>query len=220
MLSADQALQNAKNTFNWTVGMCDNFVANMYGYSNSGYDTALVHWQSLPSQDKHPGDMNAPAGALMFWGGGNGHVAISDGNGGIYSTDIPSSGVVSNVSASYPGNVWRKPYLGWSTPYFQGDQGQTGPPGSPVQQTFSWTDPFGIGGDIEGAIGGSIADGLKGAIITGTAGFGSSLIKWSIWIGEFLMGLLIMGFSLYLFAKGTRLEAHVRRGIPAASNTI
>jgi hypothetical protein len=109
--------------------MCDNFVANMYGYSSSGYSTAMVHWNSIPQGDKHPGDWNAPAGALMFWGGGMGHVAISDGNGGIVSTDMPGAGQVSTVSRDTPTTKWGKPYLGWTVPYFQGQAGTVAPVG-------------------------------------------------------------------------------------------
>lgn len=125
MLTASQALSKASSTAHWAVGMCDNFVANMFGYTSSGYPTAANHWASIPGNDKHPGDMNAPAGALMFWGGGAGHVAISDGSGGIFTTDYPTSGVVSHVSAGVISGQWGKPYLGWSVPVFQGQVGST-----------------------------------------------------------------------------------------------
>lgn len=203
MLTVSEALQKAANTANWTVGMCDNFVANMYGFANSGYDSATVHWASLPANDKHPGDTNAPAGALMFWGGGYGHVAISDGKGGIYSTDIPSAGVVGHVSASYVSRVWGKPYLGWSVPYFQGQSDNVGP-ASPVQQTVD-LNPL----DIPGEIGAGLGNGFKSAITTGIAGLGTSLIKWGVWGGEFLFGFLLIGIGLLLLVKGTRLETHV-----------
>lgn len=123
MLSGSQALANAAKTTRWAVGMCDNFVANMFGYSSSGYPTASNHWSSIPGNEKHPGDLNAPAGALMFWGGGAGHVAISDGHGGIFSTDYPTSGMVSHVDAGVISGKWGKPYLGWSVPVFQGQDG-------------------------------------------------------------------------------------------------
>jgi hypothetical protein len=122
MTSAADAIAKAKGTFRWAVGMCDNFVANMYGYSSSGYSTALVNWNSTPSGLKHPGDPNAPAGALMFWDGGDGHVAISLGNGSIISTDISGNGTVSTVPASAISDKWGKRYLGWSYPYFQGHE--------------------------------------------------------------------------------------------------
>jgi hypothetical protein len=132
MLSAQQALAKATSVTAWTIGMCDNFVANMYGYGSSGYVDAITHWNSIPSNLQHPGDQNAPAGALMFWGGGRGHVAISDGAGGIYSTDQPSPGRVSHVPASYITNGWGKPYLGWTPPVFQGQTGQVGAAGTAV----------------------------------------------------------------------------------------
>lgn len=135
MLSATQALSNAANTSKWAVGMCDNFVANMFGYQNSGFVTAVDHWQATPSADKHPGDMAAPAGALMFWGGGQGHVAISDGQGNIYTTDTPSPGIVSKVPADYPTTKWGKAYLGWAQPYFNGVAGAVGGGGGVQMQS-------------------------------------------------------------------------------------
>jgi hypothetical protein len=123
MLSPNDALKKAASTTRWAIGMCDNFVANMFGYSSSGYPTAANHWNSIPAQDKHPGDTNAPAGALVFWGGGAGHVAIADGSGGVFSTDYPTSGEVSHVAQSTITKQWGKPYLGWSLPVFQGQVG-------------------------------------------------------------------------------------------------
>lgn len=121
-----QALSKAAATAHWTARMCDNFVANLYGYAASGFNTALDHWNSTPGNLKHPGDFNAPAGALMFWGGGAGHVAISDGQGGIYSTDMPSTGDVGHVPATTISQQWGKPYLGWAMPYFNGQGGNVG----------------------------------------------------------------------------------------------
>lgn len=144
MTTFTDAVAKAQATAAWTVGMCDNFVANMYGYSSSGYSTALAHWNSIPTGDKHPGDMNAPAGALMFWGGGMGHVAISDGKGGIITTDMPNPGNVSTVPADSPSTKWGKPYLGWSVPYFQGQAGTVGaasyvsPSGNAAPASFNW----------------------------------------------------------------------------------
>lgn len=165
MFSPSQALQKAAATTRWAVGMCDNFVANMFGYSASGYPTAINHWNSIPANEKHPGDMNAPAGALMFWGGGSaGHVALSDGHGGIFSTDYPSPGVVSHVSASVIGSQWHKPYLGWSIPVFQGQTGSTGAvqasdTSGVAQQAASVADPGGaLLSVITGAFGGDIKD--------------------------------------------------------------
>lgn len=130
MLSSyGQALAKAQATASWAVGMCDNFVANMYGLTASGYTTAISHWNSIPSQYKHPGDGNPPAGALVFWSGGSngfGHVAISDGKGYIYSTDMPHSGNVGHVPLSQISNQWGLKYQGWAEPYFGGQVVGTG----------------------------------------------------------------------------------------------
>ncbi|HEY6019822.1 MAG TPA: hypothetical protein VIY48_07925 [Candidatus Paceibacterota bacterium] len=187
MLSPSQALQKASKTTRWAVGMCDNFVANMFGYSASGYPTAANHWNSIPSNDKHPGDYSAPAGALMFWGGGAGHVAISDGNGGIFSTDYPSAGQVSHVSASVIAETWKKPYLGWSVPVFQGQVGT-------VSQAGLGTADVSSPGDIGKAIGGSI----PGLPSVGTSFINSLLSGFETDLKDLLerLGLMVLGFIL------------------------
>lgn len=115
-----QALAKCAATRTWTPDMCGQFCAAMYGFGSSGYNTALVQWNSIPARDKHPGDVYAPAGMLLFWGVGQGHVAISDGDGGCWSIDISGPGTVSRVPASLIASRWGKPYLGWTTPVFQG----------------------------------------------------------------------------------------------------
>jgi hypothetical protein len=119
-VTAAQALAKCAVTRTWAQDMCGQFCAAMYGFGSSGYNTALVQWNSIPGKDKHPGDVNAPAGMLLFWGIGQGHVAISDGVGGCWSIDISGPGTVTRVPASMITTKWGKPYLGWSTPYFQG----------------------------------------------------------------------------------------------------
>lgn len=194
MLSPNQALQKASSTTKWAVGMCDNFVANMFGYSASGYPTAANHWNSIPSDYKHPGDMNAPAGALMFWGGGAGHVAISDGNGGIFSTDYPSAGQVSHVSASVITETWKKPYLGWSVPVFQGQVGTVSQAGYGV--------PIPGLGTVQIPSLGDIGKGLQG-VVPGLPGVGTSFINslvsgFGTDLKDLLerLGLMILGFIL------------------------
>jgi hypothetical protein len=119
-VTAAQALAKCAATKTWTPDMCGQFCASMYGFGSSGYATALVQWNSIPAKDKHPGDANAPAGMLLFWGIGQGHVAISDGAGGAWSIDISGAGTVTRVPAGLITSRWGKPYLGWSTPVFQG----------------------------------------------------------------------------------------------------
>lgn len=168
MLTPQQAVQKASDTTRWAIGMCDNFVANMFGYNASGYPTAINHWNSIPSQDKHPGDMNAPAGALMFWGGGSaGHVALSDGHGGIFTTDYPQAGMVSHVDSSVISKSWGKPYLGWSLPVFQGQVGSVADASFtiPVPGTGGITVPTSPG-DIAGSVGSATINALSSAFGT------------------------------------------------------
>lgn len=134
MLSPSQAIKNALATTRNAVGMCDKWVAQYYGYSSSGYTTAAVHWNSIPPGDKHPGDTNPPAGALVFWTGGSsgaGHVALSLGGGKIISTDYPRSGITSQTDINAITNGWGEHYAGWSTPVFQGQVSQASFPASP-----------------------------------------------------------------------------------------
>lgn len=119
---ATTALARAHNTTHWHVGWCDNFVANMYGYVDSGYNTALSHWNAIPKALKHPGDRNAPPGALLFFGGTpDGHVEFGTGGESTISTDINGDGTVgpSSISDTTAGR-WHLTYLGWASPVFQG----------------------------------------------------------------------------------------------------
>lgn len=127
MLSPTAAIQKALGTSRNDPGMCDKWVASYYGYSSSGYATAIAHWNAIPVTDKHPNDVNAPAGALVFWSGGSsgaGHVALSLGGGKIVSTDYPRSGITSATTIDAISNGWGEHYQGWATPVFQGQVSQ------------------------------------------------------------------------------------------------
>lgn len=106
------------------VGACDHYVALAYGWPNSGSTTALVHWQTIPTSLHYQGA--APQGALMFWSTGwAGHVAISDGSDGVYSTDASSSGYTAGIYGHVAKAVidhWG-PFLGWTPPLFPGHVG-------------------------------------------------------------------------------------------------
>jgi GH25 family lysozyme M1 (1,4-beta-N-acetylmuramidase) len=112
-------------TTRWAEGMCGQFCARMYGYSASGYVDALAQWNRTPSRLKHPGGLDPEPGALVFWGGGSaghGHVAVADGAGFCWSIDIAGAGTVSRVPVVQIHAQWGLPYLGWSRPYFQGQE--------------------------------------------------------------------------------------------------
>lgn len=96
----------------WTR-WCDEFCAMAYGFGGSGYNTALDHWNQVGGGSTA---FPPPNGALHFWGGGAGHVAIDAGNNQIYSTDILGAGKVYKVPIGDIASIWGKPYLGWLAP--------------------------------------------------------------------------------------------------------
>lgn len=93
------------------IRMCQRFVRSAFG-SPGGAPTALAAWAA--AQYKHKSG-TPPPGAAVFWGGGSaGHVAISAGNGMVYSTDVKEPGKVDLVSMDYITKQWGKPLLGWT----------------------------------------------------------------------------------------------------------
>jgi hypothetical protein len=192
--AAAKAINKAKSTTRWAVGMCDNFVANVYGFSSSGYATALANWNATPANLKHPGDMQAPAGALMYWGGGDGHVALSTGDGNIVSTDIGGNGTVTTAPASAITSKWGKPYLGWSYPYFQGKEA-TNALGSYTGSTSATNaDQAGFIDTINPE---NIAKGFVSEIIKPFEDL-MSLIVWGV---ECLAGIALIGLGIYITVR-------------------
>lgn len=192
MTTAAQAIAKAKGVTRWAVGMCDNFVANMYGFSASGYNTAVDNWKATPASLKHAGDMNAPAGALMYWGGGDGHVAISLGNGSIVSTDIGGMGTVTTAPATAITTKWGKSYLGWAYPYFQGKEAtSTLGPWSGSTSVSNAADQTGFLSDIN-------PDNLaKGFLNAFEAPF-ESFLSYIVWGMETAFGLALAGIGIYV----------------------
>jgi hypothetical protein len=94
-----------------TAGWCARWSVGAYGRLNSGYSTAWTMYGAFRSMGlTHTG--NAPAGAFVFFqaarvNGWGGHVAISDGAGGMITT---STSNIKHTSLSYAG----APYVGWS----------------------------------------------------------------------------------------------------------
>lgn len=109
------AIDQVKNPSQGWAYLCLSFVTHAYGRS-SGAPTASAMWSGLSSKRKHPGDVDAPAGALMFWGPN--HVAISLGNRMLISTDVLGSGRAFVVSYATMQSVWNLDYLGWAEPDF------------------------------------------------------------------------------------------------------
>jgi GH25 family lysozyme M1 (1,4-beta-N-acetylmuramidase) len=122
--SVAEVLSRCRSTGTWTVGMCGQFCASMYGYGASGYVDALTQWRRTPLDLRHTGRAEQP-GSLLFWAGGSaghGHVAIADGTGGCWSIDILGAGTVGRVPVDQITQQWGLPYLGWTQPYFQGQE--------------------------------------------------------------------------------------------------
>ena len=113
------AAEAAHQTQDWT-DLCDHFSGIAWGLPHSGSLTAREHWLAIPANRKHPGDHNAPDGALKFYGvtsQGQGHVTIAK-SGGEYTTDRIKAGA---VAWAPPGtDFWGLPYLGWADPVFPG----------------------------------------------------------------------------------------------------
>jgi hypothetical protein len=104
----------------WWADRCLNFVAQAYGWRDSGIRRAVEHYLIQPSNMRFRGDHDAPAGALMFWATGHrsGHVALSLGGGLIASTDIRRRGRIDVVESTAPEQIWGARYLGWTVPNF------------------------------------------------------------------------------------------------------
>ncbi|CAM5271836.1 hypothetical protein BOQ63_000530 (plasmid) [Streptomyces viridifaciens] len=112
--------------------MCDNFVAQSYGWGSSGSETANVHWQRLvASGDAHPGDNTPPAGALLFYDTGSnaGHVALYLGNDMVASNDIAGDGLIGiRPRTDFTNGTWHLRYRGWAQPAFPSAAGSTSLP--------------------------------------------------------------------------------------------
>lgn len=188
MLSPTQAIKNALGTSRNPVGMCDHQVGVYYGYSSSGYATAIAHWNAISGADKHPGDLNPPAGALVFWSGGSsgaGHVALSLGGGKIVSTDYPRAGITSTTTIDAISNGWGEHYMGWSKPVFQGQVNQASFPSNPASS----------GNMVGGVLGGSsVLDFLTG-------GFGTDVKDLAERAGIILFGGILILVGLITMNK-------------------
>jgi TP901 family phage tail tape measure protein len=92
--------------------LCLQFVRSAFGVGPRDKN-ATTGW--LNAKYKHrqtPGA--APPGVPLWWGGGDGHVALSLGHGRIISTDIKRHGHADFAKAADVTHGWGKPYYGWS----------------------------------------------------------------------------------------------------------
>ncbi|GGU39427.1 peptidase M23 [Streptomyces violascens] len=99
---------------------CLAFTAIVYGWSFSGVDYAIDHYQVVPKDMRHDGDRHPPPGALMYWTTGHraGHIAVYVGNGKVASNDILRVGYIDVVPAELFESKWGAHYVGWTPPFF------------------------------------------------------------------------------------------------------
>ncbi|WP_240796302.1 C40 family peptidase [Streptomyces sp. RFCAC02] len=127
---AVNAARRAVDQTGW-YRMCDQFVAQAYGYRNSGSHTANAHWDRLVEAGlTHPGDNSPPPGALLFYDTGQsaGHVALYLGDDQVASNDIldihPGEGRIAIVPRhQLTDGLWQLNYRGWAEPGFPGAGG-------------------------------------------------------------------------------------------------
>lgn len=101
----------------WT-GWCEVF-AEQAEHSQI-FGSAYLDYLAEKSANRiHYPDANPPAGALVFYGGGNGngHVAVSIGNGQEIGTYGPDSTGRNYPIMQYGVTSLRNPYLGWAVPF-------------------------------------------------------------------------------------------------------
>jgi hypothetical protein len=109
------AVSNARDVANYDVGMCLKYVRAEAWEIGSLYGDAIDAWYG--AVDRHPGDRTPPLGAPMFYEGGNhGHivVCVKADTESMRSTDMPSSGKISENDLDWPVNNWGVKYLGWT----------------------------------------------------------------------------------------------------------
>jgi hypothetical protein len=94
-------------------GLCEMAAENAFG-TNGVYVSAMADWNDAVARGTaHPGDLNPPRGALVFWNisAPNGHVGVARGDGTFVATSV--NGAIGSATLPYYSN-----YLGWSMPNF------------------------------------------------------------------------------------------------------
>lgn len=131
----------------YKAGQCLAHVNNWLNTPHLGGDAA-GSWAH--AKHKHTDD-NPPAGAAVFWTGGSsghGHIALSEGNGTISTTDYPKTGHTGiGVSIHMPKDHWGLHYAGWTSDLNGVDIPGlvTDPPKPPKYVDFPGADAFVVG---------------------------------------------------------------------------
>jgi hypothetical protein len=99
-----------RRTGGW-VGLCLKFSRMAAGAPGGVYD---AHTGWARARYRHTKG-TPPRGAIVWWHGGkHGHVAVSAGNGYVYSTDVVVHGQVRRCKISLIRQRWGQRYMGWS----------------------------------------------------------------------------------------------------------
>jgi hypothetical protein len=117
--NACQAIAHARNRSKYPADSCLNFVAQMYGWANTGWRSPVGMWRNIRPALRHRKGSNPPAGALAIWKTSNplGHIALVTRNG-VISTDVRRRGRVNEVRLHWITKNWNATYLGWVMPHF------------------------------------------------------------------------------------------------------
>jgi hypothetical protein len=80
------------------------------------YADADAFWAAVPARHRHAWSNNPPKGAVVYWRvGAHGHVALSNGEGEIWGSDLPNQGLVGKTSIHTPRAKWGATPVGWSS---------------------------------------------------------------------------------------------------------
>jgi CHAP domain len=117
--NACQAIAHARHRSSYPPDSCLNFVAQMYGWRNTGWRSPTGMWRNIRPRLRHRKNTNPPAGALAIWRTSNrlGHIGLVT-RSGVISTDVPRRGHVNEVRLKWITKNWHATYLGWVMPYF------------------------------------------------------------------------------------------------------
>jgi hypothetical protein len=111
--SGAAAVSNARQVGTYPPGYCLKYVRAEAWRIGGLYASAIDAWYG--AIDRHPGDRNPPLGAPCFYSGGQyGHIVVWTNQPDMRSTDMPSSGLVSEGDLDWPVNHWGQTYLGWA----------------------------------------------------------------------------------------------------------
>ena len=139
-----ESVSAARGTRRCRPKKCLNFVMRWLAARPAGLPDANAALQAARNlrHDPHP-----PPGVPVYIKGSRfGHVALSTGNGKIWSTDWPAPGLCSEVAITTLCRTWGRTYAGWSTDY----AGQAIPGIGPAHPPFP----------------GTVLRGSKGAVVT------------------------------------------------------